>query len=78
MSAFQLAQPDEIKLADSVKPVVYVTPDIATKLQVSEKHIRRMVDANRIPGVIRLGRLVRFNASIIDDWIRAGCPKPKR
>jgi excisionase family DNA binding protein len=63
--------------AVAVQPVVYETDELATMLKVSGRHIRRMVDAGRVPGVIRLGRLVRFNVQAIDDWIRAGCPRVK-
>jgi excisionase family DNA binding protein len=32
-----------------------------------------MVDQGRVPGVYRVGRLVRFRADAIDAWIAAGC-----
>jgi len=47
---------------------------VEERLMLSTKTIRRWVDAGRIPGVVRLGRLVRFNMQILDQWIAAGCP----
>jgi excisionase family DNA binding protein len=46
----------------------------AIKLKLSVKTIRRMVDARKIPGVFRLGKLIRFNLDLFDRWIDQGCP----
>ena len=46
----------------------------ALKLDLSAKTIRRMADAGKMPGVIRLGRLLRFDLDLIDRWIDQGCP----
>jgi excisionase family DNA binding protein len=46
----------------------------ALKLNLSAKTIRRMADAGKVPGVIRLGRLLRFDLGLIDQWIDQGCP----
>jgi len=48
--------------------------EFAAKLGVSPQHIRRMADAGRCPPAIRLGRLVRWSRTVVDDWIAAGCP----
>ncbi len=47
----------------------YDVPDLAALLKCSERHIRRMIDAREIPGMIRLGRLVRFHRGVIDEWL---------
>jgi len=44
------------------------------KLNLSVKTIRRMADGGKLPGVIRLGRLLRFDLDLIDCWIDQGCP----
>ena len=44
-------------------------PDIAGLLKCSERHVRRMIDAREIPGMIRYGRLVRFHKGIVDGWL---------
>jgi excisionase family DNA binding protein len=53
----------------SLENATYDTPDIAALLKCSARHVRRLVDAGDIPGVIRLGRLVRFHRSIVDEWL---------
>lgn len=47
----------------------YDVPDISGLLKCSERHVRRMIDAREIPGMIRLGRLVRFHKRIVDEWL---------
>jgi len=47
---------------------------VAVKLNLSAKTVRRMADAGKMPGVIRLGRLLRFDLDLIDRWIDQGCP----
>ena len=46
----------------------------ALMLDLSAKTIRRMADAGKMPGVIRLGRLLRFDLDLIHRWIDQGCP----
>ncbi len=78
MSALHLIQSDDVTLADSVAPLVYLAGDIAAKLKTSEKTVRRWADSGAMPKPIRLGRIVRWNAQVIDDWIAGGCQRPKR
>ena len=50
----------------------YDVPDLAALMKCSQRHVRRMVDAREIPGVIRFGRLVRFSKQIVDQWLANG------
>lgn len=50
----------------------YDVPDVAGLLKCRARHVRRMTDARKIPGMIRLGRLVRFHKGIVNDWLAAG------
>jgi excisionase family DNA binding protein len=43
-------------------------------LSLGEKTIRRMIDAGKLPGVCRLGRLVRLDLHLLDKWVSQGCP----
>ncbi|TWT92176.1 helix-turn-helix transcriptional regulator [Neorhodopirellula pilleata] len=43
-------------------------------LNCSGRHVRRLVDAGRMPKPIRLGSLVRFLRSDIEQWLADGCP----
>lgn len=49
-------------------------PEAARRLDISTRHLRRLVDAGRTPRPIRLGGSVRFSAAALSDWISAGCP----
>ena len=47
---------------------------VAALLHCSVKTVRRLVDAGKIPGVVRIGRLMRFDLTVISGWIDKGCP----
>jgi excisionase family DNA binding protein len=47
---------------------------VADKLGVSPRTVYRLADAGRMPQPLKLGSLVRWNLSQIDDWVDAGCP----
>jgi excisionase family DNA binding protein len=52
--------------------------DIAEKLALSVRQIRRLDAAGKLPQPIRsLGRGKRWSESVIDEWIRQGCPDRK-
>jgi excisionase family DNA binding protein len=55
----------------------YTADEIAAQLQISTRQIWRMRDAGTMPPPLMIGRLVRWNASVIDAWISGGC-KPLR
>ena len=49
--------------------------DIANDyLGCSARHVRRLADAGRMPRPIKLGSLVRWPRSVIEQWIADGCP----
>jgi excisionase family DNA binding protein len=41
---------------------------IAERLGVTERHVRRLVDEDRIP-YLKWGRLLRFDPAEIDAWL---------
>lgn len=47
---------------------------LAKRLDCSSRHIRRLVDSGRIPRPIKLGALLRWIRTDIDQWIAASCP----
>jgi excisionase family DNA binding protein len=51
----------------------YTVRDLAQSKQCSARHIWRLIDAGRIPGVYRLGRLVRIHRATADAWFARGC-----
>lgn len=47
---------------------------VAKMLDCSFRHVYRLSEAGRMPGPVRLGALVRWSKSAIEDWISQGCP----
>ena len=46
-------------------------------LNCSQRHIDRMVEAERMPKPYRLGNAVRWDRSVVESWIQNGCPSVK-
>jgi predicted DNA-binding transcriptional regulator AlpA len=46
----------------------------ACLLNVSQRHVWRLLDEKAIPEPVRLGRLVRWRLPEILEWIEASCP----
>lgn len=47
---------------------------LAVRLDCSERHVYRLAARGVLPIPLRLGALVRWRSTDIDDWIGAGCP----
>jgi excisionase family DNA binding protein len=47
---------------------------VARLLACSVRHVYRLADSSRMPPPVRLGALVRWPRSAIENWIAAGCP----
>ncbi len=52
----------------------YGVKDVAKICGFSVRHAYRLIDANRIPKPSRLGALILWPQSVIDNWINAGMP----
>jgi excisionase family DNA binding protein len=50
---------------------------VAEMLGCSPRHVYRLSDSGRMPGPVKLGSLVRWNAAAIREWCEQGC-KPVR
>jgi len=61
-----------------VEPVMLTVDDVARLLACSNRTVYRLIDTDRIPPPIRLGALVRWPRTTIDEWIAAGCPPAKK
>jgi excisionase family DNA binding protein len=42
--------------------------ELARRLGVTERFVRRLVEERRVP-FVRIGRFVRFDPAVIDDWV---------
>ena len=62
------------KLSMAVSPF-YVADDLAALLQCSVRNVWALNDRGALPGLVRLGRLVRWRKRDIDSWIENGCPE---
>jgi predicted DNA-binding transcriptional regulator AlpA len=63
---------------DKLERAGYTADDIAALVPCSARHIRRLDSMRAIPGRYTLGRLVRWHRKMVDEWISAGCPLPKK
>ena len=65
---------------EKVKDKIEVTSElidiasIAQMLKCSTRHVRRLIEARRIPRPIKLGKLLRWIKADIDRWFIEGCP----
>jgi len=48
--------------------------ELAERLGVSLRHVRRMDSAGMLPRPCRLGRAVRWSTETINSWLAAGAP----
>ncbi|MEX1027560.1 MAG: helix-turn-helix domain-containing protein [Candidatus Paceibacterota bacterium] len=61
-------------ITDGRRRALLDVPAVAEFLLCSERHVRRMADAGRMPRPIKLGSLVRWNRATIEQWVADGCP----
>ena len=54
-------------------PATYKVGQAAEIAQISVRQLWRLIDAGKVPGIIRLGRIVRLSKKQFDDWIERGC-----
>ena len=53
-------------------------PEVCAITNLKPKNFRRMCDGGKVPGMIRIGRLLRFDLEVIHRWIDQGCPPVRR
>lgn len=51
---------------------------VAALIGASSRTVRRLADWGRMPRPVSLGRMVRWQRSVIEEWIRDGCPRVER
>jgi excisionase family DNA binding protein len=59
-------------------PVLIDVFGVADMLGVSDRHVRRLVDAGKCPPPIRLGGCVRWSRATVGAWIADGCPNCRK
>jgi excisionase family DNA binding protein len=68
----------EQEAAPVTTAALYSIHDIATLLGCSTRHVRRLGDTRRIPQPVKLGSLLRWVKTDIEQWIATGCPHCKK
>jgi len=63
----------ETTLSHSASALMTIN-EVARLLNCSTRTVYRLNDAGRMPRPVRLGALVRWNRSEIEQWIADGCP----
>ena len=54
------------------------TDEFAALLQVSARHLRRLLDRGEVLPPVHLGACVRWPRAAMESWINEGCPKPQK
>ncbi len=58
--------------AASLKPRLITAAEVAERLALTESGVYEMARQNRIGGIVRVGRRVRFDPEKLETWIEAG------
>ena len=82
--ALQRGNVEESRMADSGKqpgndgaPLMTVA-DLARRLSLSARIVRRHDLAGKIPQALRIGGALRWRPAEIQEWIDEGCPQRER
>ena len=51
---------------------------VARMLSCSVRHVYRLADGGKMPRPMKLGALVRWSESTLEDWIATGCPSCRK
>jgi excisionase family DNA binding protein len=75
---FPAAGPDASGSRATPSPAMLDVFDLAARLKVSTRHLRRLIDAGKCPPPVRLGRSCRWPAVTVEQWIADGCPNCRK
>ena len=53
----------------ALESATYDVVQAAALLQCSVRHVRRLIDDGKLPGVVRIGRLVRISRISLDRFL---------
>ena len=55
-----------------LEAATYKVAQAAARAQISERTLWRLIDARKVPGVLRVGRIVRISRPLFDSWLESG------
>ncbi len=55
-----------------VESATWKVAEAATRAGVSGRTLWRWIDAKRVPGVLRVGKCVRINRKLFEQWLEHG------
>lgn len=61
-----------------VSPVLINISQVSQMLNCSKRHIYRMVDSGKMPRPVRLGSLVLWIRTKVEEWVENGCKPIER
>lgn len=61
-------------IRDGRKRAMMSVDDVAIEIGCCDRSVRRWADSGRMPRPIKLGSLIRWQRSVIEQWIADGCP----
>jgi predicted DNA-binding transcriptional regulator AlpA len=64
-----------LKISEKLAVPMMTPKQVAERIQKSEKTVQRMTRSGAIPPPLTLGRELRWEVDVIEDWIAKGCPK---
>ena len=59
-------------MRERLDAATYRIPGAAARADISERTLWRLIDAKKVPGVIRMGRSVRISKALFDAWLDGG------
>ena len=63
----------ETAVAERPQAALLDVKAVAALLRCSGRHVYRLSDAGKMPRPYKLGALVRWSRSAVEDWIAGGC-----
>ena len=75
---FHAAGPDAGGNRAHPSPALLDVEHFAAMLDVSPRHVRRLVDAGKAPQPVKLGGCRRWPRHVVETWIADGCPNCRK
>lgn len=63
------------EIRERLDSATYRIPQAADRAQISPRTLWRLIDAKKVPGVLRIGRAVRISKVLFDAWLNGGTGK---